>query len=107
MVNNGGEGFLLTTKFCKSANDTAILVPNKRKIEGNVSIQPEDTETNNQKNMTTKQLATQKIYAIKLRAKLGYPVEDRMRAATKHLNYSIKGMLEVCKYCNTEKRKNK
>ena len=43
MANKVGVGFLLTTKFYKSANNTNVLDPVKRKPEGKGSIQPEGT----------------------------------------------------------------
>ena len=40
-----------------------------------------------------------KIYASELQVKLNHPGEDRMRATTKHLHYSVKGTLQVCEEC--------
>ena len=41
MVNKSGKGFLLTTKFYKSTNNSDILAPEKWNPEGKVSIQME------------------------------------------------------------------
>ena len=43
IANKAGKGFLLTAKLYKSANNAAILNPEKRKLEGKASIQPEGT----------------------------------------------------------------
>ena len=64
-MNNGDEGFLLTTKFYKSTNDTALLIPKKLNPEGKAAIEPEGVATNKQENTKTKQLTTQKIHANK------------------------------------------
>ena len=40
LVNNGSKLFLLTTKFYKSSNDTALLDPDKHNPEGKESVQP-------------------------------------------------------------------
>ena len=47
---------------------------------------------------------TQKFHTNELHTKLGHPGEDRMRATAKHLQYRIKGMLEVCKDYAIEKQ---
>ena len=44
MANKSGEGFLLTTKFYKSVNDTAILAPEKRNRAGKASKMMEEKE---------------------------------------------------------------
>ena len=44
-----------------------------------------------------------KIYANNLHAKLGHPREYMIRVNMKHLRYSVKGTLEVCKVCATAK----
>ena len=41
MENKSSKGFLLTTKFYKSANNAAILDPKKRKPEGKASVHTE------------------------------------------------------------------
>ena len=41
MENNGGKGFLLTTKFYKKADDASIFAPEKSKPEGKPPIHPE------------------------------------------------------------------
>ena len=46
IANKSGEGFLLTTKFYKSANNTALLAPEKHNPEGKADIQPEGTTIN-------------------------------------------------------------
>ena len=43
MANKSGKGFLLNTGFYKSAKNAAILVPDRRKQEGEAAIQPEGT----------------------------------------------------------------
>ena len=40
MANKSGKGFLLTIKFYKSTNNTALLPPEKRNIEGKASVNP-------------------------------------------------------------------
>ena len=44
MTNKSREGFLLTTKFYKSVNDTAILAPGKRNRAGKASKMMEEKE---------------------------------------------------------------
>ena len=58
MANHGSEGFILTTNIYKSANNSALLAPNKWKPEVKASVQAEGTSVKNQEKMTTKQLAT-------------------------------------------------
>ena len=82
MANNCGEGFILTTKFYKSANDAAILTPNKQKLEGKAAVHLEGNTAKNQENTTTKQPTTRKIHANELHTKLSHPREDMMRATT-------------------------
>ena len=48
MAKIGGEGFILTANFYKSANEAACLEPKKRKPKVKASIYPEGTESNNQ-----------------------------------------------------------
>ena len=38
MANNGDKVFLLTTKFYKNANDTALLSSKKQNTEGEVDV---------------------------------------------------------------------
>ena len=97
MENKAGKKFLLTTKFYKSANDAALLAPQKRKPEGKAAIQPEGTATKKQEN--TKKNATRKIHAKKLHAKIGYPGKYMMYTTVKHLHYSVERTLEVCEEC--------
>ena len=47
MANNGSRGFLLITKFYKSANDAALLAPKKRNPECKSAVHKEDTEAKN------------------------------------------------------------
>ena len=47
MANNGGNIFLLTAKFVKSANNAAILPPNNHKLEGKEDIYLEGAAVNN------------------------------------------------------------
>ena len=54
MANNGDEGFLLTIKFYKSANDAALLVPVKRNPEGKEAVQLEGTAVKKQEQTTIK-----------------------------------------------------
>ena len=44
MANISGKGFLLTTKFYKSLNDTSLFTPEKWNIEGREAVKNEDTE---------------------------------------------------------------
>ena len=57
--------------------------------------------------MTTKQQAMQKIHINELHMKLIHTREDRMHVTVKHLQCSVKGALEVCKYYATEKSMHK
>ena len=50
---------------------------------------------------------TRKINANGIHAKLGHTGEDRMRTSVKHLNYSVKGTLELCEDCAMVKINNK
>ena len=52
-------------------------------------------EVKEKQNKTAKQLATQKIHANEIHAKLGRPGEDRMRATLKNLQHIVKETLEV------------
>ena len=88
MAKKSGIGYLLTTEFCKSANDASILDPKKRNPEGKAYIQPEGTAVKKQENKTKKN-TTRKVHANKPHAKLVHIGEDRMRATARHLNYSI------------------
>ena len=45
----------------------------------------------------------QKVHTNDLRVKLGHPGEERMCMIAKHLHYSIKGTLDICEECATEK----
>ena len=60
-----------------------------------------------EENTTTEQIATRKVYANKLHAKLGHLGEYRISATTKHLHYIIKGTPEVWEEYATEKSKQK
>ena len=97
MANKSGKGFLLNTNFHKSANNAALSAPDKQKPDGKSSIQPEGTAIKKQYNTETKRITTRKVYAKKIHAKLLDPGEDRMLATTKHLHYSIKRAIDVCK----------
>ena len=46
IANKASEGFILTTKFYKSANYAALLAPDKRNPEGKTDIQPEGIAVN-------------------------------------------------------------
>ena len=74
MANNGGGGFILTTKFYKIANYTTVLVPKKSNPEGKASAQTEGTAIKKQEQMENTQLETQKIHSNKLHTKLGHPI---------------------------------
>ena len=95
MANISGEGFLLTTKFYKSAHNADILSPDKRNPEGKSDVQPEGTGVKKQNNTTTKQITTRKICANDLHTKLFHPREYRMCATAKHLHDIVKGTLWV------------
>ena len=60
MANHSGEVFILTTKFYKIKNETALFSHKKRNPEGKASVHLEGTTTKNQEKMITKQLAAQK-----------------------------------------------
>ena len=95
MANISGEGFLLTTKFYKSAHNADILSPDKRNPEGKSDVQPEGTGVKKQNNTTTKRISLQKIHANNIHKKLGHTREDMMGATVKRLNYSIKEMIAM------------
>ena len=105
MTNKAGKGFLLTTKFYKSANNAAFrrLRSGSHNPEGKACIQPKGMDVKKQENTTTKQIVTQKFYANDLHVKLGHPSEDRMRVIIKYLHYIIKDTLDICEECATEK----
>ena len=70
--------------------------PEKREPGGGgASIQPEGTAVKKQEDTTTKTIATRKFHANEFHAKIGHPIEERMRATANHLHYSIKGALKV------------
>ena len=71
IANNGGKGFLLTTKFYKSANYAAILSPEKRKPEGKLAVHPEGTDVKKQENEKTKTNHDAENHINKLHTKLG------------------------------------
>ena len=48
MANKAGEGFLLITRFYKSANNAVLLVPNKQNAEVKAAVKPEGTVINKQ-----------------------------------------------------------
>ena len=50
MANNGGKGYLFTAKFYKNLNVAAFLAPDKCKLEGKESINPEGVAVNQQAN---------------------------------------------------------
>ena len=58
MSNHDGKWYLFTTNFYKGANDAALLVVNKKNLEGKESVQLEGMTINKQEQATTKQLAT-------------------------------------------------
>ena len=99
MANHDGKGYILTTNLYKGAKYAALLVPNKRNMEGKAAVQREGMKVNKQEQTTPKQLATQKNHANKIHTKLGHPKEDRMFATDNHLYYRVKAMLEVFEYC--------
>ena len=47
MVNHSGKGCILNTKLYTSANDDALLAPEKRNLEGKAAVQPKVTAVNN------------------------------------------------------------
>ena len=106
MANNSVKGFLLTTKFYKSANSTDFLVPERQNTEGKEAVHFQEASVKKQENKTTKQLVTRKIHTNELHSKLSLPGEDRMCATVKNLHYSVKGEVDVYKDCNVEKIKN-
>ena len=97
MAKKFSEGFLLTTKFYKNANEAALLIHWKQNPEGRVTVQPKGTSVKKQEQMTTKIIVMRKIHANDLHAKLRNNGEDRMCAIAKYLHYSVKGVIEVCK----------
>ena len=107
MSNHDGKGYLLTINFYKGSNYAALLVPNKRNMEGKVSVHPEGTTVNKQEQKTTKKLTTQKIHANNIHAKLVHPGEERMYATKNHLHYTVNAILEVFEYCDVVKIKKK
>ena len=107
MANNGGEWFLLTTKFYKSSNDTALLASEKWDPEGKASVNSEGAAVKKQENMTTKLLVMWKIHANEIHVKLGHPREDRMCATAKHLHNNVEGAIEVFDDFATAKMKHK
>ena len=98
MSNKSGEGFLLTSKLYKSANNAAILDPKNQKMKGDAYVHPEQTAIKKQQNTAKKQIATWKIHANEVYEKLGHPGGGSMCANAKHPNYIVKGELEVFKY---------
>ena len=82
----------MTTKVYKSANETALLELDQKKLEGKADIHPEGVKAKNQDNTKTKQLATQKNHANDIHTKLSHPVQDRICETTEHLHYSVKGV---------------
>ena len=72
MLNKTSKGFLLNTKFYKSANNYTLLGREKQKPEGKGSNQPEGTAAKKQENTTAKQITMRKIHANELHTKLGH-----------------------------------
>ena len=93
MANNDGEVFLLNTKLYNKANDSSLLVPKKRNLEGKVDVHSKGMAINRQKNNKTKQLKTQKIHANEIYEKLGHTREDIISATANHLHCSVRGKI--------------
>ena len=55
MVNNEGEGFVLTAKFYNHTNAAAVLAPGKRNPELKATIKPEGMAVKQQEERKTKQ----------------------------------------------------
>ena len=62
---------MLITKFYKSANDAALLAPEKWKLEGKAYVNMEGTAIKKQENTTTKQTTTREIRANELHENIG------------------------------------
>ena len=73
MVNKYRKWFLLTTEFYNISNDAALLVSKNWNPEGKSYVHLEGTVVKKQENTTTKKIATQKMHANELHAKLGHP----------------------------------
>ena len=63
IANKYGKGLILTTKFYKSANDAALLTPEKQNPGGKAATQQEGTKINKKGNTTTKQIKMRKNHA--------------------------------------------
>ena len=70
MANNGGNGFILTTKLYKNPNGASFLYPNKRNPEGKADVNLEGMAVHNKEKTTTKQQAMRKMNANKIHMKL-------------------------------------
>ena len=78
MANKSGKGFPLDTRFYNIANVAAILSPYNLNLKEEAAIHPEGVVFKKKEQATTKQIATRKIHANEIQAKLNRPVEDRM-----------------------------
>ena len=105
MVNNSGEGFLLTTNFYNIPNNNALLAPCEQSMKGNAYLKLEGVAIKQQFKMITEQQVTWKIHINDLHKKIMHLGEDRMRMPMKHLHYRIKGTLDVLEDCATAKSK--
>ena len=102
MANYGGKGFILTTKFYKSPNYVALLVPKKWKLEGKSELDTEGAAVKKKEQTTTKQQATQKIHINELHTKLDHSIKDKIHTTKNHIHYTVKGTLELCNDFTTE-----
>ena len=86
MFKTGGKGFLLTTKFYKSTNRTASFSFDKKNLEGKSAVYSEGAMFKNEEQMTTTELATQKIHANNIHMKIGHSVEFIMCVTMKSIH---------------------
>ena len=71
------------------------MAPDNQNKKGKTAVEPEGTTANQKYYIMTEQQATWKIHSNELHTKLFRRIEDRIRAAAKHLQYRVKGALEV------------
>ena len=95
MVNTIGEGFILITNLYKKSKFDTILVADNQNPEGKSSVDQKVGASRNK----NKQLVMRKIHINTLHTKLRRSGDDRLHTTKRHLQYRIKGALEVCKYC--------
>ena len=95
MSNNGGEGFLLTTKLYNNPNNSTILCPCKINMEGKADMDTEGTSVNKKRTNINQTTINTEIRINEIHTNLVHPGEYRIHANTTHLHRNLRVALEV------------